>query len=132
MHTVLPKRHWAWLSAGGVRATPPSGDDGFGDALALQLTSAEKQALDLLAAWPLCTTEQLASLMGGVSARRVNQVVRPLRRRGLVRGDGNALVLTDEGLTALARRDRAAVGPALDRWTPQRAGLPPQSRRAHP
>jgi len=122
VHTVLPKRHWAWLSAGGVRATPPSGDDGFGDALALQLTAAEKQALDLLAAWPLCTTEQLASLMGGVSARRVNQVLRPLRRRGLVRSEGNALVLTDEGLTALARRDRAAVGPVLDRWTPQRDG----------
>ncbi len=122
VHGVLPKRHWAWLSAGGVRATPPSGDDAFGDALALQLTAAGKQALDLLAAWPLCTTEQLANLMGGVSARRVNQVLRPLRRRGLVRSDGDALVLTDEGLSALARRDRAAVGPVLDRWTPQRDG----------
>ncbi|MCY4393204.1 MAG: replication-relaxation family protein, partial [Chloroflexi bacterium] len=82
----------------------------------------EKQALDLLAAWPLCTTEQLANLMGGGSARRVNQGLRPLRRRRLGCSDGNALVLTDEGLTALARRDRAAVGPLLDRWTPQRDG----------
>ena len=31
-------------------------------------------------------------------------------------------MLTDEGLSALARRDRAAVGPLLDRWTPQRDG----------
>ena len=122
VHTVLPKRYWAWPTSGGVRATPPSGDDALGDALALQLTAAGKQALDLLAAWPLCTTEQLANLLGGVSERRVNQVLRPLRRRGLVRSDGNALVLTDKGLTALARRDRAAVGPLLDRWTPQRDG----------
>ncbi len=52
VYEVLPKRHRAWLSAGGVRATPPSGVDAFGD----------------------------------------------------------ALVLTDEVLSALARRDRAAVG----------------------
>ena len=35
VHGVLPKRHWAWLSSGAVRATPPSGDDAFGDVLAL-------------------------------------------------------------------------------------------------
>ena len=58
--------------------------------------------------------------MGGVSARRANQVLRPLRRRGLARRDGNALVLTDEGLTSLARRDRAAVGTTLGRWSAER------------
>ena len=41
--------------------------------LPVQLTRAEKDALDLLAAWPLCTREQLAGLMGGVTLRRVNQ-----------------------------------------------------------
>ena len=33
-------------------------------ALAVQLSSTEKDVLDLLAAWPLCTTEQLMGLMG--------------------------------------------------------------------
>ena len=112
-------RHPDQLYAGDVRATPPAGE-ALEDALALQLTAAEKQALDLLAAWPLCTTEQLGGLMGGVSDRRANQALGPLRKRGLVRRDGNALALTDEGLTALARRDRAAVGRTLDRWTAER------------
>ena len=103
-----------------IRATAPTNGESFGDALALQLTAAEKQALDLLAAWPLCTTEQLGGLLGGVSDRRVNQVLGPLRRKGLARRDGDALALTDEGLTYLARRDRAAVGTVLDRWSSER------------
>ena len=37
--------------------------------------------------------------------------------RCLVRSDGPLHVLTDEGLTYLARRDRAAVGLTLDRWS---------------
>ena len=105
---------------GSVRATAPARDERFGDALATQLTAAEKQALDLLAGWPLCTTEQLGGLLGGVSDRRVNQVLGPLRRKGLARRDGDALALTDEGLTYLARRDRAAVGTVLDRWSSER------------
>ena len=84
-----------------------------------QLSRAGKDALDLLAAWPLCTREQLAGLMGGVTVRRVNQVLRALRDHGLVREDGVLLMLTDEGLTYLARRDRAAVGLTLDRWSPE-------------
>ena len=119
VHAVLPKRRQRWLFQGGMRATPPADGDVFGDAVALRLTAAEKGALDLLAAWPLCTTEQLANLMGGLSERRANQLLRPLRRLGLARRDGEGHVLTDEGLTYLARRDRAAVGPMLDRWTPQ-------------
>ena len=51
--------------------------------------------------------------------RRVNQMLRSLREHGLVRIDGGLLMLTDEGLTYLARRDRAAVGLTLDRWTPE-------------
>ena len=47
---------------------------------AVQLSRAEKDALDLLAAWPRCNREQLAGLMGGVTLRRVNQALRPLRR----------------------------------------------------
>ncbi len=54
--------------------------------------------------------------MGGVTLRRVNQVLRFLRQHDLVRADDPLHMLTDEGLTYLARRDRAAVGLTLDRW----------------
>ena len=40
-----------------------------------------------------------------------------MSQRGLVRADGPLHVLADEGLTYLARRDRAAVGLTLDRWS---------------
>ena len=106
----------------GVRATPPKPAERLDAALSLQLTRAEKQVLDLIADWPLSSTEQLAGLMGGVTPRRANQVLRSLLRRSLIRRDAKAHVLTDEGLTYLARRDRAAVGPVLDRWTPLTAG----------
>ena len=86
-------------------------------ALSVQLTRAEKEALDLLAAWPLCTTEQLAGLMGGVTRRRANQVLGSLSQRGLVRTDRQRHILTGEGLTYLARRDRAALRMILGRWS---------------
>ena len=88
VHTVLPKRRPDWLSARGVRATTPASGEAFADAVALQLGGAEKRMLDLLAAWPLCTTEQLANLVGGLSDRRANQLLRPLRRLGLTRREG--------------------------------------------
>ena len=104
-----------------VRATPPKPAEQLDAGLPTQLTRAEKQVLDLIADWPLSTSEQLAGLMGGVTARRANQVLRSLHRRSLVRRDRKAHVLSDEGLTYLARRDRASVGPTLDRWTPLKA-----------
>ena len=119
VHRVMPKRHWAWTSSGGARATPPRPGD-LADAVATRLGSAEKRMLDLLAAWPLCTTDQLANLMGGLGERRANQLLRPLRRLGLARREGEAHVLSDEGLAYLARRDRAAVGTALARWSAER------------
>lgn len=67
--------------------------------LAVQLTRAEKDTLDLLGAWPLCTREQLAGLMGGVTLRRVNPVLRSLREHGLLQEDDARLMLTDRGLT---------------------------------
>ena len=88
----------------------PEPTEQLASALPVQLTRAEKDALDLLAAWPLCTREQTAGLMGGVTLRRVNQVLRSLSQRGLVREDGPLHMLTDEGLTYLARRDRAPWG----------------------
>ena len=102
-----------------VKAAMPEPAVQLTSSLSVQLTRAGKDALDLLAAWPLCTREQLAGLMGGVTLRRVNQVLRSLREHDLVREDGSLLMLTDEGLTHLARRDRAAVGLTLDRWSPE-------------
>ncbi len=100
-----------------LRALMPQPPEQIRKSLAVRLTRAEKQFLDLLATWPLCDTGQLAGLMGGVTRRRVNQVLRSLADSGLIRADGQQHLLTDEGLTFLARRDRAAVGQVLDRWT---------------
>ena len=55
--------------------------------------------------------------MGSVTLRRVNQIPRSLAQQGLVRSDEPLHMLTNEGLTYLARRDRAAVGLTLDRWS---------------
>ncbi len=107
------------LYSSSVKAAMPEPGEQLTSSPSAQLTRAGKDALDLLSAWPLCTREQLAGLMGGVTLRRVNQVLRALREHGLVREDGSLLVLTDEGLTHLARRDRAAVGLTLDRWSPE-------------
>ena len=100
-----------------LRAAMPQPSELLRSSLAVQLTSAEKGALDLLAAWPLCTTDHLAGLMGGVTRRRVNQVLSSLAGHSLVRAEGQRHVLTDEGLRCLARRDRAAIGPLVGRWS---------------
>ncbi len=105
------------LYPGRLRAMMPKPPEQVDNSLAVKLTRAEKQALDLLAAWPRCDTSQLAGLMGGVTRRRANQVIRSLVMYGLIRADGQLHVLADEGLTHLARRDRAAVGQVLDRWS---------------
>ncbi len=112
-----PKPNPGTLYPSGVQASMPEPSQQLASALSVQLTRAGKDALDLLAAWPLCTREQLAGLMRGVTLRRVNQMLRSLSQRGLVQADGPLHVLTDEGLTYLARRDRAAVGLTLDRWS---------------
>ena len=105
------------LYPGRLRADMPDPPEQVKSSLAVQLTRAEKEALDLLAAWPLCTTDQLAGLMGGVTRRRANQVLRSLGTRSLVRSENRRHVLADDGLRYLARRDRAAVRIALGRWS---------------
>ena len=120
-----PKPDPASLYPSRAKAAMPEPSAQLAPTLSMQLTRAEKDVLDLLAAWPLCTREQLAGLMGGVTLRRVNQVLRSLRQCDLVRMDGELLMLTDEGLTYLARRDRAAVGLTLDRWSPESASPNP-------
>ena len=108
-----------------LRAMMPEPSKQVKSSLAVWLTRPDKEPLDLLAAWLLCTTDQLAGLMGGLTRRRANQVLRSLTDLALIRADGDLHVLTDEGLTYLARRDRAAAGQVLDRRTqPQQpAGL---------
>ena len=105
-----PKPNPSDLYPSGVQAAMPEPTEQLASALPVQLTRAEKDALDLLAAWPLCTREQTAGLMGGVTLRRVNQVLRPPSQHSLVRTDEPLHMLTDEGLTYLARRDRAPWG----------------------
>ena len=105
------------LYPSGLRALMPQPTEQVKNSLAVKLTRAEKQALDLLAAWPLCNTDQFMGLMGGVTRRRANQVIRSLADYGLIRAEGESHLLTDDGLTYLARRDRASVGQVLDRWT---------------
>ena len=95
-----------------LRAAMPEPSELLRSSLAVRLTRAEKDALDLLAAWPLCTTDQLAGLMGGVTRRRVNQVLSSLAGHSLVQANGQRHVLTDEGLRYLARR----TGPPWGRW----------------
>ncbi len=121
-----PKLNPTALYSSGVQASMPEPTQQLTSTLPVQLTRAEKDALDLLAAWPLCTREQLAGLMGGVTLRRVNQVLRSLGQHSLVRADGPLHVLTDGGLTYLARRDRAAVGLTLDRWSAEPAYSNPE------
>ena len=99
-----PKPKPGTLYPSGVQAAMPEPTEQLTPALSVQLTRADKDVLDLLAAWPLCTREQLAGLMGGVTLRRVNQVLRSLSHHGLVRADEPLHMLTDEGLT-------------LDRWS---------------
>ena len=99
------------------RSAMPDPTEQVKSCLAVQLTRAEKEALDLLAAWPLCTTDQLAGLMGGVTRRRANQVLRSLGARSLVCSENGRHVLAADGLRYLARRDRAAVRMALGRWS---------------
>ena len=102
------------------RVTMPEPAEQLNSSLSVQLTAAEKQALDLLGSWPLCTKKQLAGLMGGVTRRRANQVLRSLTKRSLVWSEGKRHVLTDDGLRYLARRDRASVNMVLRRWSARR------------
>ena len=100
-----------------LRAAMPEPSELLRASLAVRLTGAEKDALDLLAAWPLCTTDQLAGLMGGVTRRRANQALNSLTGHSLSFTEGQRHALSDEGLRYLARRGRAAVGPVVGRWS---------------
>ena len=84
------------------------------------LKPVEKRALDLLFDWPWLTPECLGGLLA-VKQTRLYQVLEPLKGLDLAASvvvDGTrCLSLTDRGLGLLARRDRAAVGAARQRWS---------------
>ena len=84
------------------------------------LKPAEKRALDLLADWPWVTPTHLGELLG-VKRSRLSQLLQRLGGLALtvdaVVADRRRLVLSDRALAMLARRDRAAVGVARQRWS---------------
>ena len=91
--------------------------DNYHDALTALLAPAEKRTLDLAADWPWLSRRELSGLLG-VSEPRVSQVAVALEARGLLArppGTGGRMALTDMGLAALARRDRASVFAAWNR-----------------
>ena len=69
--------------------------------------------------------------MGGVTTHRAGRIIRSLTQHHLISTRGAHHFLTDEGLTYLARRDRAAVGPLLDRGIAETRHRP-SSLGAHP
>jgi len=84
--------------------------------LPVALGAAQKRALGLVADWPWIAPTHLGALLG-VSARRVSQLLQPLREASLIATAQDRLALSDRGLASLARRDRAAVHLALKRWS---------------
>ena len=120
-----PKPNPDTLYSDRLRALMPDPTEQVKSCLAARLTGAQKQALDLLAAWPLCTTEQFTGRMGGTTRHWVKQVVQSLTDLSLVREERGRHVLTDDGLRCLARRDRLALGRWNARSRSRSRGEPP-------
>ena len=106
-----------------ARASLPTGLDGEAGEdwmLPTMLKPVEKRALDLLSDWPWLTHAHLGALMG-LKRSRLSEIVGRLTVLDLalvaaVEGR-RRLAVTDRGLAALARRDRASVGAAKRRWS---------------
>ncbi|MXW23564.1 MAG: hypothetical protein F4Z96_02630, partial [Chloroflexi bacterium] len=72
-----------------------------------------------LADWPWLSSEHLQALLG-LSRPRTAQIISALRDHGLAARAPSAegrLVLTERGLTLIARRDRTSAGLAKQRWS---------------
>ena len=119
-HGVLPEeRPLARLTPPAAPAVDASGSDVPKWLLPAVLRPAEKRALDLLADWPWLSAEHLQALLG-LSRPRMAQITSVLRERRLaarVPSAGGRLVLTELGLTLMARRDRTSIGLAKKRWS---------------
>ena len=101
------------------KADIPGGGETVRQSLPSLLKPAEKRALDIIADWPWLSRREVAALLN-VSEPRVSQATVSLETHGLVsrpKGLLSRLVLTDEGLSLLARRDRTSVGAARKRWS---------------
>jgi len=88
--------------------------------LTSRLTAAEKRTLELIGDWPWIAPAQLGPLLG-VERARLAQLLGWLADLELVAthrlGGRSRLALSDRGIAYLARRDRAAVGAARQRWS---------------
>ncbi|MXW25527.1 MAG: hypothetical protein F4Z77_04405 [Dehalococcoidia bacterium] len=86
--------------------------------LPYRLTPAEKRLLDALARWPWIAREHLGALLG-LGRTRLSGLLHRLEGLGLVRAHGpdGRLALSEDALTLLARRDRAAAADARRRWS---------------
>ena len=119
-HGVLPEeRPLARLTPPAAPALDASERDVPNCLLPALLRPAEKRALDLLADWPWLSPEHLQALLG-VSRARTAQITSALRDHGLaarVPAANGRLVLTERGLTLIARRDRTSIGLAKKRWS---------------
>ena len=86
----------------------------------ISLSRTEQRALDLIGDWPWIRPTHLADLLD-CGERRTGQVLQSLESDGLVvRGFAEGkprLALSDSGIAHSARRDRAAVGIAKQRWS---------------
>ena len=106
-----------------ARASLPAdldGEAGEDWMLPTMLKPVEKRALDLLSYWPWLTHAHLGALMGLKRSRLSEVLIRldGLRLIADARIEGRRrLAVTDRGLAALARRDRASVGAAKRRWS---------------
>ena len=106
-----------------ARASLPAdldGEAGEDRMLPTMLKPVEKRALNLLSDWPWLTHAHLGALMGLKRSRLSEVLIRldGLRLIADARIEGRRrLAVTDRGLAALARRDRASVGAAKRRWS---------------
>ena len=86
----------------------------------VSLTATEQQALDLIGDWPWLRPAHLAQLLD-CGQRRTSQILHRLATSNFIcrqnAGGGPRLALSDAGIAHIARRDRAAVGIAKQRWS---------------
>lgn len=90
--------------------------------LPLLLAPLEKRVIDLVAAWPLLTTQDLAGFLGITRQGAEKALIQPanlgLVDRVLVDGyRTRRLVVSDRGLLMLARRDRLPTQHTLHQWS---------------
>ena len=88
------------------------------------LRPSDKQVMDMIADWPCIGIENLRHLLD-LNPTWLSQILGRLRARGLVNrfyASGIRLAVTDRGLALLARRDRASVGTARQRWSISQSG----------